>query len=171
MSSPGFDPCPAFEPGASVRFAALMVLSHGAAGLGIVVAQLPIWLKPALLAVVLCSAWRALRVNGWRTAGAAVVRVARRGDGRWELLRRDGRVTIGELHDDCYVHPLLAVVGVRDGWRTVFVPVPVDALRPDAHRRLRVWLRWSGQPAARALGGPGLSGTRTVSRGGRVSSR
>ncbi|MFN2300884.1 MAG: protein YgfX [Gammaproteobacteria bacterium] len=143
MSPSGFGRCPAYEPGRSTRFAAALAAVHAAAALAVLFAQLPPALRLAGIAALAASALHAIAVHALRTAPAAIVRIAVRDDGRWTLQRRDGRTVTGQLHGDSFIHRWLVVVGVRDGWRSVFVPIPLDALPPDDHRRLRVLVKWT----------------------------
>ena len=142
MSSNGFAPCRVFELRASRRLARALIALHAAAALAILAAQLPWPLKLAVVLLLALSGRAALRRHAARTAPSAVTRLVRRTDGGWVALRNDGTAVIGALADASVVHPWLVVVGIEDGWRTLFTPVPADALHPEDHRRLRVWVKW-----------------------------
>jgi hypothetical protein len=142
MSPDGFAPCRVFELGPSRGLARAVVTVHAAAALAVLAAQLPWPLKVAAAAALAFSGRRALRRHAMRTATDAVVRLMRRDGGGWAALRNDGTAVIGPLADRSYVHPWLVIVGIEDGWRTLYTPVPADALPPDDHRRLRVWVKW-----------------------------
>ena len=146
MSHNGFAPCRVFELRASRGIACALVAVHAAAGIAILAAQFPWPLKFTAAALLALGGTRAVRRHATRTAPDAVVRLLRRPDGGWAALRADGSAMIGALGDASYIHPWLTIVGIEDGWRTLYTPVPGDALHPDDHRRLRVWVKW--QPTA-----------------------
>ncbi len=139
----GFANCPVFEPGRSSGLAAAIGVSHLTAIVVIWSADVPLALRFLVTGILGLSAVRSFRRDAWRSSSDAVVRIARRPDGRWTLTRRDGVQWVGCLDDDCHVATPLAVVAIRDGRRRRFVPVAADALPPAEHRRLRVALKWS----------------------------
>ncbi|MEX0900204.1 MAG: protein YgfX [Gammaproteobacteria bacterium] len=147
MSSNGFAHCRVFELGRSPRLAVAVTVLHAAGAIALLAAQLPWATKVVALATALASARHALRTHTSRTARSAVVRLVRRDDGYWCAERRDGTSFVGTLARDSYIHRHLVVVGIKDGWRTLFTPVPADALNTNDHRRLRVWVKW--QPPAK----------------------
>ena len=142
MSSSGFEPCRVFELGTSRRLALALIGLHVATASALFAAQLPWTVRVAAVALLVLSARRALSRHANRTGSDAVVRLVRRADGRWAAIHRDGTALIGPLAGDSFIHPWLTIVGIRDGWRTCWTPVPADALSPDDHRRLRVWVKW-----------------------------
>lgn len=120
-----------------------MVVCTGAIG-ALFAAQLPWPLIAAGMLLLILVAWRTL----WPGHGR-VVTLAARADGRWTVRYANGRSAIGLLQPDSVAHPWLCVVALRDGWRRVTVTIPADALTRDAHRRLRVRLRWPPRASAR----------------------
>ncbi len=149
MSSSGFAPCRVFELRRSPRLALALGALHAAATAALLAAQLPVLLKLAAIAAVVVSARQAHHTHALRTAHRAVVRLVRRDTGDWVAERRDGTAFIGTLASDSVIHRHLVVVGIKDGWRTLFTPVPADALSADEHRRLRVWVKWQPPPSRR----------------------
>ena len=147
MSSSGFAPCRVFELRRSPRLAAVLATCHAAAVVAVLLAQLPWPAKLAAFAVIGLSARHTHRSHAVRSAGGAVVRLVRRDSGDWVAERRDGTAFVGPLARDCVIHRHLVIVGIRDGWRTLFTPVPADALAADDHRRLRVWVKWQPPPS------------------------
>lgn len=138
---------PVFELRPSRQLTAVVLAATTGGGMALAVAQLPWQLAAAGALILALVALQALRPGGSR-----VVTLAARDDGRWAAHYADGRVTVGVLSADSFTHPWLCVVVLRDGWRRVAVNVPADALTRDAHRRLRLRLRWlpkaSVRPAA-----------------------
>lgn len=122
---------------------AVLVACAAAAG-ALAVAQLPWSLAGAGTLVLVLVARSTLRPGVGR-----VVILAARGDGRWTVRYADGRCAVGTLHPDSVAHPWLCVMVLRDGWRRLMVTIPADALTRDAHRRLRLYLRWQPKASAR----------------------
>ncbi len=145
----------------SQRAAFALTSGHTVAGVA-AAASLPIvWTLPLLLALAL-SLWHALRHYAWRSAPGAISRLNLSSDGGLTLTRRDGRTVSGSLPAGGFVSCPLIVLhlpGARR-WRAIAVVIPADAVDPDQHRRLRVWLNWR-LPAA----GPGQSGRRADNQG------
>jgi len=75
--------------------------------------------------------------------------------GRMLLSTRDGGLVAVRVLPSSFVAPYLAVINVkRDrAWFAMHVVIVPDCLAPDAFRRLRVWLRYRGQPDAEGAGG------------------
>lgn len=71
-------------------------------------------------------------------------------DGRLQVWRdatwRPAQVLAGSV-----AWPWLIVLRWRENGRYHSLPLPPDALSADAHRRLRVWLRWKAGGAAAGL--------------------
>lgn len=135
---------PVFELHPSrLLIAAVLVIGVAAVG-ALAVAQIPWLLVGVGTAVMTAVVARTL----WPGNGR-VVALAARTDGRWAVCYADGRRAVGALLSDSVAHPWLCVVVLRDGWRRVAVTVPADGLAPDAHRRLRVRLRWAPKASVR----------------------
>lgn len=106
------------------------------------------------------AAWRGLSAVLVIAAGAralarsrvAIVGMVVRSDGTVVALRADGRALAGALADGCVALPAFAAIAWRatGEWRMGVVAVPRDVLTPEAHRALRVVLRYatSGEDAA-----------------------
>jgi RNA polymerase sigma-70 factor (ECF subfamily) len=105
-------------------------------------------------AVIAFSLTFTLRREALRLAAAAVARIELAPDGAVELLRRDGSVLRGRLLGSSFVSPVIVILNLRvRRWRPpLAVPLPADCLPREAHRRLRVWLRWRGAAAVQATG-------------------
>jgi hypothetical protein len=93
----------------------------------------------------------ALGAREWRTSRGELAGMVVRSDGSVVALRDDGRAVDGALAEGSVALTALASIAWRaEGERPVRrVSVPFDALRPEAHRELRVLLRYatSGETA------------------------
>ncbi len=150
MLSHGFVRFPVFEPNRSRVLPRVTIAVAAVASLAMVLSQAPTWLT-ALFGLL--AAAIVLRMPSLRVAS-----VRRRYDGRWVVTVGDGRRFIGHLAPSCVIHRWLAVLVIQDGWRRTAIALPRDTLSEDAHRRLRVSLRWMAD---------GQSGRSTVFTGGR----
>jgi toxin CptA len=109
-----------------------------AAGLALWITALPIAVRLSGLAALslgIALAWRR----------RPLVRLRGKADGTLELLRGDTWRTI-QVSMGSVALPGLIVLRWREGRRGQALALPGDALAPDAHRRLRIWLRWRARP-------------------------
>ena len=90
-----------------------------------------------------------VRVHGLRTASSAVVQLRLGSDGTVLLHRRDGSGVSGRIDASSIALPWVAIVGLaragrmRDRLRPGrYVVVASDTVSAEAHRRLRVRMRW-----------------------------
>ena len=93
----------------------------------------------------------ALPVLGWSLLATArrapVGTLVLAGDGRLTLMRGDGSERNCEVDASTTVLPWLIVLRLRTAQGLLSLPLPVDALGADGHRRLRVWLKWKATSA------------------------
>jgi toxin CptA len=132
----------------SRTLAALLAIVHIIAG-ACVFAVLPAWWAVGVLTAALCiSLVLHLRRDALRLSGDAVIEVTLREHGRCELLTRAGPVLEGTVAGSSFVSPWFTVVNVRlEGGRSLrSVVVMPDCAEAEERRRLRVWLRYRGQP-------------------------
>ena len=121
---------------------AAMSAGHVGAGAA-ALAVLPAAAGVAVLLVLAWSWWTVWRRDVVRSSPAAIVRLD---------LDRD-RATLwlrgGEIHScrvlSRFVAPTLVILRLRSPERRRVIPVVIapDATGADAHRRLRVWLKWT----------------------------
>jgi hypothetical protein len=135
--------------GPSPRLAGALAGLHGGALACGLASDLPPAVKGALALLVICSAWRSVRVHGLRRVARSIVLLAFDRHGQWRLVRRDGRVLDASLAPGGFSHPLLVVLVFRvHGGGAAAVTILPDAAPRDALRRLRVRLRC--EPAGRS---------------------
>lgn len=125
----------------------LLVAGHAGA-VALVWLVLPPWWGRALASSALgASLVIALRRHALRSGGEAIVEVELSADGGVNLRRQDGGLIEGRLLASTFVSSLLVILNFATQPRgRLAVLVPGDALTPEDHRRLRVWLRWRGAP-------------------------
>jgi toxin CptA len=120
---------------ATARF--LLVAAHLAALAALFLALLPLPLR--LLGCVALAASLGLI---WRRPASS--RLRGKGDGQMEIWRAAAWQPL-ELRADSVVLPWLIVLRWREGRTRRGLALPADALAPDDHRRLRVWLQWNAR--------------------------
>ena len=72
---------------------------------------------------------------------ADVVGLTLRADGRLDIERADGSHDDGDVDASTTVFSFLIVLRYRQPGRIASLVLPCSATGPEAHRRLRVWLR------------------------------
>lgn len=134
--------------GRSRAACALIVFAHAVA---LAASLLALQGFPALgvVALVVFSAVRTLRLHGLRVAGGAVCRVRLHPQGDVEIFRRDERVERARIDARSTVYASLVVMRLTgspwQGGRAVIVPR--DCVPAEVHRQLRVWMRWTAAAA------------------------
>ena len=135
-------PCMQLFPRPSRLGVALVVATHAPTAALAMWLPLPLPLRVAALAVIALAGTCAMRP----LAGAAMPQSLRIDiDRRIAVTARDGQAIAGDILDDGYVGPRIAVIVWRpDGaWRGRSLLVLADTFTPDEFRRLRVLLRYS----------------------------
>ena len=136
---------------ASKQFACMLSIGHGAA---FIIATAMSVDRPwflALCAVVLLNWVWTLRRYALLRDRRSFVALELKGETDCSVQMRDGRWVRGQIKASTYALPWLivlhvAVAGRMFGLRVVLFP---DTMARDAHRRLRVRLRWANYDAAR----------------------
>jgi hypothetical protein len=126
-------------PKASPRLAGALVAAHALAAFALVPTGLPLAAKLALALAVCVSLIATLIRHALRPSLAALTL---RGDGRLDLERRDGTHAEATVDRCTTVFSWLVVLLLRTEGGKIALTLPSDALGPDQHRRLRLWLRW-----------------------------
>jgi hypothetical protein len=115
-------------------------LSHLLAGVAVVLAGIPWWIKGgAMVGIGLSLVW-----FGWcygHVRGRGFIAQIEWLDGRWRLEAGDGQMQRGHLTGG-YAHPQIIILNfqLESGGRRAVTLLP-DSADPDALRQLRVWLR------------------------------
>lgn len=63
-------------------------------------------------------------------------------DGQMRLIDAEGAETECQIESDTAVMPWLVVLRYRARGEVASLVLPVDAFGSEAHRQLRIWLRW-----------------------------
>ena len=113
---------------------------HVLAGVAVVVAGIPLWLKIGWIVGIAVALVGFLRRYGDREGPGFIAGIELL-DGRWRLETGDGRIHRGQLTGG-YAHPQLLILNFRleSGRHRALMLLP-DAADPEALRELRVWLR------------------------------
>lgn len=131
---------------ASRKLAWILVGLHGVAIAALVIASIPMPAKVGAICAIIWTGIRETRRHALRVGKDACVALRFRQAGRCEVLCRDGKRIEGRIHGGSYVLPGLTIVRVLQQGRprSLTVLLLPDAVSADAMRRLRVWLRWTG---------------------------
>ena len=121
-------------------YAAVLVLAHGLALLGIWLAAMPAWAK-ALAALALAAggiySWREHlhSPRGLRVSQSGQVELL---DDEWLDVQIKGRSVV--------LPWLVSLPLARDSGKTLRLSIWPDSAEPDLLRKLRTWVRWGSQP-------------------------
>lgn len=124
------------------------ILAGAGIGASLILLYMPlsIWLKLALMLLVLASTtyhvMDALLRLPW-----SLIALELDGKGELHVMRRDEEKQQVRILPSSVVLPLLTLLNFQvEGniWRRHMLITP-DRVDPEAYRQLRVWLRWSGQ--------------------------
>jgi hypothetical protein len=116
----------------------LFVVMYGGAVLWVAVVPLPAWLAIALGGALAASLYRTVALHALRTSSRAVIAIEEQ-EGRLAIIRRGSGATVDCRLVSHFLHPRLAVLGLRcDGARFPFyVVIERSAVDRDAFRDLR----------------------------------
>ena len=122
----------------------LVFLASGHILTGVAVCLLPL---PPLMRVGLVALLGLLFVRQWRAGSRNLPGLLLRRDSQLELIEAGGDATVAEVGDDTVVWPWLVVLHLRteSGRRAALVLFPDGLAGGDAHRQLRLWLRWRNE--------------------------
>lgn len=112
----------------------LLLAAHGAAGLALGLADLPVTFQVVGTTLLTASA-----LHYWRSRPG--LRLRCKADGALECWRGEAWQRV-EVHPDAVVLPWLVVLAWREKGKTRRLMIPRDALAAEEHRHLRVWLKW-----------------------------
>ncbi len=120
-----------------------LLLGHGLAVAVVGIAVASVWLAVPLAVAVAGVAGVAVRRDAWRAAPDSIVAVDLPGDGRWRLVRRDGRVVETRCDARAWATRQGVVVPLRpvDGGPRGLC-LTADAVGTTGLRQLRARLAW-----------------------------
>lgn len=121
-------------------YAAVLVLAHGLALLGVWLAAMPAWAKAlAVLALAVGGfyLWRehARSPRGLRVSLSGQVELL---DDEWREVQIKGQPVV--------LRWLVSLPLARESGKTLRLSIWPDSAEPDLLRKLRAWLRWGNQP-------------------------
>lgn len=125
----------------------LVFLASGHILAGVAVCLLPV---PMLLRVGGLALLVLLFVRQWYACSRRLPGLLLRRDGKLELLCDGDAPVVADIEGDTLVWPWLVVLHLRteEGARRALPLFPDAFGAADAHRRLRVWLRWRAETAS-----------------------
>lgn len=128
----------------SYYLAALLGLTHAAAGLVLWPLALPPGVKAAIAILLIVSLIYYLRKDALLTAHDAVVALTLTEEMSCILIARSGQSMTCNLSDNTFVAPYLTVINLQPVEQffmrsVVILPDSIDA---EEFRRLRIWLQW-----------------------------
>ncbi|TRZ92884.1 MAG: hypothetical protein D4R84_11450 [Rhodocyclaceae bacterium] len=124
---------------ASRNLVLLLVASHMGALLAVSVIELLVWIKLALLLLIVMSFWNCQKL--WYGA-RRINFLTLRDEGVLDYSRVNGETGQASIHPQSTVTPPLTVILLRRERRLEALVLLPDALDQDDYRRLRLWLRW-----------------------------
>ena len=140
MSSASCVPCLPLEPRLSRWLLLSGGVSHLLAGIAVMVADLPWWVKAGFIAALWLSLVWFGYCYGYPAGQQFIVRLELL-DGRWRLETGSGAIYRGQLIGG-YAHPLIVILHFRlDDGRYRSLTLLPDSADGDDLRRMRVWLR------------------------------
>ena len=126
----------------SLTLAVALLFIHGLAVIVVAPTVLPLAVKLALWTALAFSAWRSIAIHALRRSARAVAALTLRSDGNPEIEYRNGEHIHVQVDGRTTVFPWLVVLLMNREGRILALTLPRDALEADAHRQLRLWLRW-----------------------------
>lgn len=112
-----------------------LAVAHVLTAIGLMIAELPWPVQWLLWSALAISLARALRPG-------SVVALTLKADGCLGLVNLDGSVDDCRVSTATTVFSWLVVLRLDCNMQSVTIALPIDALRSDAHRQLRLWLSW-----------------------------
>ena len=137
----------------SRHFLMFLASGHALAGMAVCLFTLA-WL--VRLGLLLCL--MLILLCFWRRAVRDLPQLLLRADGKIEVVSVSGTGFLTELGGDTHVWTWLAILHLQDSSSGALLPVFADGLTggKDAHRQLRVWLRWRSGEGATPLSSGGV---------------
>lgn len=133
----------------------LMFLASGHVLAGMAVCLFPLaWLLRLIL--LLCLLLHLLRC--WHRSAHDLPALLLRVDGKLELVSTSGEPVLTAPDRETIVWPWLVILHLQESPVGVFLPLFADGLTggEDAHRQLRVWLRWRSMDDGHPLKSDGV---------------
>jgi len=119
--------------------ASTLVLAHGLAALGIVLAGMSQDIVLSAVVLLALSLGFNLRRSVFRSPVRALILKA---DGTLDVECRDGSCSTAQINPQTTVFPWLVALLLRAEGRNMALALLPDALGREGHRQLRLWLRW-----------------------------
>ncbi len=125
-----------FSLGFSRSMAAFILLIHGMAALLVGMVDGPFLCKGLCLIGLMYSAVQNWQQHVKRSRKGSVISVWQDSKGAWGCVLRDGRCLKGVLASQTFQHPYLWIVALKTQKRTLYIPIPRDALDNFGFRTL-----------------------------------
>ncbi len=119
---------------------ALVITTHGFALIAALANPLKLWVKVILLGAIVSNG-----LLTWHRRGQ-IRGITLNPEGHWEVILPSGSL-LAQLGSGTLVTPWIVILALRTDRRTIWLPIPRDAVDPESFRRLRVTLRIAGVPS------------------------
>lgn len=149
LCTKSFDPAGVYSIAPSWRLAAILAAGHGGVAVLVLLLDIPLAWRAAILAVLAASLVYELRATALRFSANALITLRIAPDNVFSAQTRSGEWRDYEVLGSTYVTSAMTVLilraaGARRVRSVVLLP---DSMAADDFRRLRTWLRW--RPASR----------------------
>ncbi len=134
----------------SATLATAFFLIHGLAAIMVAVTDLSLLIKLILWGALAFSSWRSVLVHALRHGARALTAITLRSDGALEIKYRNDESAMVLVDERTTVFSWLVVLLMRKDGRLLALTLPHDALGVEAHRQLRLWLRWVADAGGQA---------------------
>jgi len=123
----------------SRSFLMFLASGHILAGVAVCLFPFPTLLRAGLLLILLV-----LLIRQWHVASRRLPELLLRRDGKVEVLRSAEDALVATVGADTVVWPCLVVLHLQGDAKILrpLILLPDSLTQADAHRQLRLWLRW-----------------------------
>lgn len=121
-----------------------LILGHLAAIGCVAIVPLALWLKIALVSILVASLMHVLTREAWRIRSSSIVELQCEREGGVLIKLRSGKELEARVLGSSFVAAYLTIVLIKPhaSRRVRAVVLLPDALEPELFRQLRVWLKW-----------------------------
>ncbi len=134
----------------SATLATALFLIHGLAAIMVAAMDSSLVIKLILWIALAFSSWHGVFIHALRHGVRALTAITLRSDGALEIKYRNGESARVLVDARSTVFSWLVVLLMRKDGQLLALTLPHDALGVEAHRQLRLWLRWVADAGGQA---------------------